>query len=180
MSEKEEAGIEKSTEPSESSGKTGDLGKPSETGNSTASAGSTYQGSADTLVKRRPRLESSLAALQYINSIARDNYVHLRVSDRLTSITLLLAAILAVLSLVFHPLAGIRLPLVILCDVLVGVMILLYLTNRLGILIILSPREALLTWQLIVVSCVFGIFLTINIGLFVAVLVLSPTFFTSF
>jgi hypothetical protein len=181
MSEKEEAGIEKSTEPSESGGKTEDLGKPSESGKSTPSAaGPIYVDTADTLVKRRPRLASSLAALQYISSISRDNYVHLRVSDRLTSVTLLLASILAVLSLVFHPLAKIRLPLAILCDVLVGIMILLYLTNRLGILIILSPREALLTWQLIVVSCVFGIFLAVNIGLFVAILVLSPTLFTSF
>jgi hypothetical protein len=87
---------------------------------------------------------------------------------------------MAVLSLVFQPLARIRLPLAILCDLLVGIMIFLYLTNRLGILIILSPREALLSWQLIVVSCVFGIFLTVNIGLFVAILVLSPTLFPSF
>lgn len=174
MSEKEEAAMGKANDPQE--GKGGELGKPAEKGVAAVAA---PEESFDPMVKRRSRLKSSWAALQYVGSISKDNYVRLRVSDRATSVALLLASILAVVSVVFQPLARIRLPLAFLCDALVGIMILLYLLNRLGILIVLSPREALLTWQLIVVSCVFGIFLTVNIGVFIAILVLNPTLFTT-
>jgi hypothetical protein len=180
MSEKEEAATGESKEGQGSLGDLEDLGKPADSSTATfTEPDSLPPDISDTLVKRRSRLSTSWAALQYVGSISRDNYVRLRVSDRLTSVSLLLATILALISLVFHPLARIRLPLAFICDALVGVMILLYLLNRLGILVILSPREALLTWQLIVVSCVFGIFLTVNIGLFIAILVLNPTLFTT-
>jgi len=130
----------------------------------------------DSLIKRRSRLESSQEAFQYVSSISKDNYVRLRLSDRLTSIALVAAAILAILSIVVHPLAILRLPLILLCDGLVGTMLVLYLLNRFGILIALTPRQALLTWQMIVVSCVVGIYVTINLAALVAGLVLSPSF----
>lgn len=178
MSEKEEAATGKSKEPPESSSSSGNLGKSGESTAATAVEAEAYDSqSENTLVQRSSPLASSWAALQYVGSISRDNYVRLRVSDRLTSVALLLASILAVLSIVFHPLEKMRLPLAIICDALVGVMIFLYLMNRLGILIVLSPREALLTWQLIVVACVFGIFLTLNIGMLIALLVLKFTAF---
>jgi hypothetical protein len=180
MSEKEEAVTGISKEALENSGTPGELGKPADSGAATALGEDSREAQSTTLVERSSPLASSWAALQYVSSISRDNYVRLRVSDRVTSVALLLASIMAVLSVVFHPLARIRLPLAITCDFLVGVMILLYLINRLGILIVLSPREALLTWQLIVVACVFGIFITVNIGMFIAILVLNPTLFTSF
>jgi hypothetical protein len=182
MSEKEEASLEASQESMESGGSPSEsLKHPSDSlAPPLSPTAAPRDDGLDPIIKRRSRLQSSWAALRYIQGISRDNYVRLRVSDRLTSVALLLAAILAILSLVFHPLEHIRLPLAFLCDGLVGAMLVLYLLNRFGILIVLSPRQALLTWQMIVVSCVVGIFLTVNVGVFIAILVLNPTLLTSF
>jgi hypothetical protein len=127
--------------------------------------------SAEFPVKRKSRWASSLLALQYVSSISKDNFVRLRVSDRVTSIFLLLAVIAAVLSLVLRPLSDIRIPVACLCDALVGIMLLLYMANRFGVLTTLPPRQALLAWELILVSCIVGIFLTVNFFILVAVLV---------
>jgi hypothetical protein len=124
-------------------------------------------------IKRKSRWITTLLALQYVTSISKDNYVRLRVSDRVTSIALLLAVILAVSSLVFRPLADVRTPLALLCDALVGAMLLFYMANRLGVLTTLPPRQALLAWELILVSCIVGIFLTVNFFIFVAMMVSS-------
>lgn len=125
---------------------------------------------------RRSRWESSFAAVRYINSLGRDEEVKVRDSDRATTIFLLLASILTVLSLVIKPFAGMRLQFVLVCDVLVGVMLIFYLANRFGIINTLTPRQALLTWQLIVGSAFLGIFMTINLAVVIGMLIAnSPT-----
>jgi len=125
---------------------------------------------------RRSRWESSFAAVRYINSLGRDEEVKVRDSDRATTIFLLLASILTVLSLVIKPFAGMRLQFVLICDVLVGVMLIFYLANRFGIINTLTPRQALLTWQLIMGSAFFGIFMTINLAVVIGMLIAnSPT-----
>ena len=128
------------------------------------------------IAMRRSRWESSFAAVRYINSLGRDEEVKVRDSDRATTIFLLLASILTVLSLVIKPFAGMRLQFVLICDVLVGVMLIFYLANRFGIINTLTPRQALLTWQLIVGSAFFGIFMTINLAVVIGMLIAnSPT-----
>ncbi|MCC6978570.1 MAG: hypothetical protein IT343_09620 [Candidatus Melainabacteria bacterium] len=128
------------------------------------------------IAMRRSRWESSFAAVRYINSLGRDEEVKVRDSDRATTIFLLLASILTVLSLVIKPFAGMRLQFVLICDVLVGVMLIFYLANRFGIINTLTPRQALLTWQLIVGSAFLGIFMTINLAVVIGMLIAnSPT-----
>ncbi|MCC7528061.1 MAG: hypothetical protein IT342_06045 [Candidatus Melainabacteria bacterium] len=124
---------------------------------------------------RRSRWESSFAAIRYINSLGRDEEVKVRDSDRATTIFLLLASILTVLSLVIKPLAGMRLQFVLICDALVGVMLIFYLANRFGIVNTLTPRQALLTWQLIVGSAFLGIFMTINLAVVIGMVIANTS-----
>lgn len=123
------------------------------------------------IAMRRSRWESSFAAVRYINSLGRDEEVKVRDSDRATTIFLLLASILTVLSLVIKPFAGMRLQFVLICDLLVGVMLIFYLANRFGIINTLTPRQALLTWQLIMGSAFLGIFMTINLAVVIGMLI---------
>ncbi|HEY9778498.1 MAG TPA: hypothetical protein V6C81_32370 [Planktothrix sp.] len=134
----------------------------------TTSAAPSEEGS---IVQRRSRWYSSLAALKYISSLSRDDDVKVRDSDRATSISLLIASVLTVLSLLFPPLAPHRLALVLICDALVGLMLLFYVANRFGILNTFSPRQALLSWQLMMGAGFLGIFATINLAVAIALIV---------
>lgn len=127
------------------------------------------------IAMRRSRWESSFAALRYINSLGREEEVKVRDSDRATTIFLLLASILTVLSLVIKPFAGMRLHFVLVCDALVGVMLVFYLANRFGIINTLTPRQALLTWQLIMGSAFLGIFMTINLAVVIGLLIANTS-----
>jgi hypothetical protein len=131
----------------------------------------TLKMSADDITKRRSRWASSLASLRYIDSVSRDNEVTVRDTDRATGIWLLIICLITLLSLVVPQLASHRIPFVFACDSLVGVSLLLYVANRFGIVTTLTPRQALLTWQLMLGSSLLGIFLAINLGLLIAVLV---------
>jgi hypothetical protein len=127
-----------------------------------------YSNPGGGIVQRRSRWYSSLAALRYVNSLSKDDDVRVRDSDRATSISLLIGAIFTVISLIVPQLAPHRVPLVLACDALVGVMLLFYVANRFGILNTLSPRQALLTWQLLIGATFLGIFMTINFALIIA------------
>lgn len=127
-----------------------------------------YSNPGGGIVQRRSRWYSSLAALRYVNSLSKDDDVKVRDSDRATSISLLIGAICTIVSLVVPQLAPHRVPLVLACDALVGVMLLFYVANRFGILNTLSPRQALLTWQLLMGATFLGIFMTINFALIIA------------
>ncbi|MBC7996662.1 MAG: hypothetical protein IAF58_01895 [Leptolyngbya sp.] len=124
---------------------------------------------------RRSRWESSSAALRYINSLGRDQEVKVRDSDRATTIFLLLATILTVLSLAIKPFAGMRLQFVLVCDLLVGVMLVFYVANRFGIINTLTPRQALLTWQLIMGAALFGIFMAVNLAVVIGLLLANTS-----
>jgi hypothetical protein len=142
---------------------------------------------ADEMIKRRSRWQSSLAALRYVSSVSQDNEVKLRDSDRATSIWLLVVCMFALLSVVLPQLASPdqppavygallwmasqRIPLVLTADALVGFGLVLYVTNRFGIVTTLTPRQALLTWHLMLGSSLLGIFLAINLALLCWVLV---------
>jgi hypothetical protein len=141
----------------------------------TAPAPADERSADEGIVQRRSRWYSSLAALRYISGLSRDDDVKVRDSDRATSISLLIASILTVLSLLFPPLAPHRLALVLVCDALVGLMLLFYVANRFGIINTLSPRQALLAWQLMMGAGVLGIFATINLAVAIALIVAQTT-----
>ncbi len=142
---------------------------------------------AEDMIKRRSRWQSSLAALRYVSSVSQDNEVKLRDSDRATSIWLLVVCMFALLCVVLPQLASPdqppalygalqwmasqRIPLVLTADALVGFGLVLYVTNRFGIVTTLTPRQALLTWHLMLGSSLLGIFLAINLALLCWVLV---------
>ncbi len=128
---------------------------------------------AEEMVKRRSRWQSSLAAWRYVNSVTRDNEVKVRDTDRATSAALLIVCIAALATLVvpFDWLAQHRVPFVLASDVLVGVALLMHVANRFGIVTTLTPRQALLTWQLMLGSSLLGIFLAVNLGIIIALVV---------
>jgi hypothetical protein len=130
-----------------------------------------YVQGSGSLVQRRSRWYSSLAALRYVTSLSRDDDVRVRDSDRATSIFLAISMVLTFLSLVVPQLAQHRVAFILVCDALVGVMLMFYVANRFGILNTLSPRQALLTWQLLMGASFLGIFLTLNLALVVALVV---------
>ena len=141
---------------------------------------------AEEMVKRRSRWQSSLAALRYVSSVSRDDEVKLRDTDRATSLWLLIVCLLAVLCLVlpqfaqtapgplgwlFGFMAVQRMPLILAADVLIGIALLMYVANRFGIVTTLTPRQALLTWQLMLGSSLLGIFLAVNLGAIICLVV---------
>ena len=165
VTEKPELVVGADSKPPEASQKSGsDLDRTDTVGPGNPS----YSNPGGGIVQRRSRWYSSLAALRYVNSLSKDDDVRVRDSDRATSISLLIGAIFTVVSLVVPQLAPHRVPLVLVCDALVGVMLLFYVANRFGILNTLSPRQALLTWQLLMGATFLGIFMTINFALVIA------------
>lgn len=124
--------------------------------------------SSDDIIKRRSRWESSLAALRYVSSVARDADVKTRDSDKATSVALLITCVVALISIAVPFLAPWRLGLVGAADALVGIGLLTYVANRFGIVTTFTPRQAILTWQLMLGASLLGIFLAMNLGLVIA------------
>ncbi|MBZ0188137.1 MAG: hypothetical protein K8F91_17950 [Candidatus Obscuribacterales bacterium] len=130
---------------------------------------------AEGIFKRRKILTACVESLNYVQSISQDEGVKVRDSDRATSLTLLICSLLTVAAMLFEPLAPHRLPLLLTCDLLIGVTIFAYLGHRFGILTTFSPRQALLAWQLMLGSTFFGIFITINLALLLGIIVVALT-----
>jgi len=126
---------------------------------------------AEDMVKRRSRWQSSMAAIRYVSSVSRDNEVKIRDTDRATSICLLIVVFVALLSLTVPILAAQRVPMVIAVDVLVGLSLLYYVANRLGIVTTFTPRQALLSWQLMLGSSLVGIYMAINLAVIIGLAV---------
>ncbi len=123
--------------------------------------------------KRRSVIRACVDSWQYVNSISHDEAVTVRDSDRATSIFLMIMSIATVLMMIFEPLAPQRLPFLVICDALIGSMILSYIANRFGILGTFTPRQALLAWQLMMGATFFGVFLTINLALILGMAVVA-------
>jgi len=117
--------------------------------------------------QRRSRWETSGKALKYLGSISRDDGLKIRDTDRATSIALLTATILIVISPWVTPLGSVRPVLVVVCDILVGAMMFFYIANRFGILNTFTPRQALLTWQLMLVFAYVGVYIAINMAVII-------------
>jgi len=129
------------------------------------------------VLKRRKLFRACLDSFRYVNSISQDEAVKVRDSDRATSIWLMIVSIFTVLAMLFEPLAPHRMPLLVACDVLIGISILYYIANRFGIIGTFNPRQALLAWQLMMGATFFGIFLTINLALILGLVaaLMGPT-----
>lgn len=125
--------------------------------------------------KRRSLFKASMESFKYVSSISQDEAVKVRDSDRATSIALLITSIATVAAMVIKQAAAHRIPLLIACDVLIGASILIYLGNRFGILTTFNPRQALLSWQLMMGAAFLGIFLTINLALILGTFVMQTT-----
>jgi hypothetical protein len=125
--------------------------------------------SADSVINRRSRWLSSLSALRYVGSVAKDEDIKVRDSDRATAIALLICCFAALACLLIPQLETHRIGFVLAADALVGLSLLMYVANRFGIVTTFAPRQALLTWQLMLGSSLLGIFMTINLALLLAV-----------
>ncbi len=148
----------------------GEEDKP--TGQETPSRGTdSLKTSADSVVNRRSRWMSSFLALRYVESVSKDDDIKVRDSDRATSIALLVCCFAALACLLIPQLETHRIDFVLAADALVGIALLMYVANRFGIVTTFLPRQALLTFQLMMGSGLLGIFLTINLALFLAVII---------
>ncbi len=120
------------------------------------------------VINRRTRWGSSLAALRYVSSVQKDEEIKVRDSDKITAISLLFCCAAALVCLIVRGFEAYQVPLVVAADVLVGLSLLMYAANRFGIVTTFLPRQALLTWQLMLSSSLLGIFVTINLALIIA------------
>lgn len=116
-------------------------------------------------IQRRSQWRSSLDALAYINHLSRQPQLKIRDTDRTTGLAVLLASIATILCLLLHQLSGVSLQLTLLCDFFLGISLIIYVFNRLGILTGMTPRQAMLAWQLIKAFCFVGVFVTVNLAL---------------
>ena len=145
--------------------------KSTEQPNEPANEAQAVKLSVESVINRRSRWASSLAALRYVSSVARDNEVKVRDSDKATTIALLVCCVFALVALIVPQLQTHRFGFVLASDVLVGISLLMYVANRFGIVTTFRPRQALLTWQLMLGSGLLGIFLTINLAIILAELI---------
>jgi len=134
-------------------------------------SGDANKAPVDSVINRRSRWISAFSALRYVNSVSRDEEIKTRDSDRATSIALLVCCVAALICLLVPSLEAHRVGFVVAADLLVGLALLMYVANRFGVVTTFQPRQALLTWQLMLGSSLLGIFLTINLALILAVFV---------
>ena len=120
------------------------------------------------VINRRTRWNSSLAALRYVSNVQKDEEIKVRDSDKATAISLLFCCAGALVCLLVPGLEVHRVTFVLAADGLVGLSLLMYVANRFGIVTTFLPRQALLTWQLMLGSSLLGIFVTINLALAIA------------
>ncbi|HEY9714624.1 MAG TPA: hypothetical protein V6C72_14245 [Chroococcales cyanobacterium] len=108
---------------------------------------------------RRPILESASAAVDYIDGARKDTKVSLRDFDRRTNM-LMGSALLFLIVPLFWP----TIPSAWLWvgDGIFGIIILVFLSSRFGLLRTLSPRQAILVWEMIIGSAILGAFLAVN------------------
>ncbi len=116
---------------------------------------------------RRSSWSSSTEAIGKLFRVAASKDLQLRESDRTTSILLLLA-LLAVASLI--PFPGARNAILIVVDVIFGLIIGLYLGNRLGLLTTFTDRQTAIVAQIIIGFVALSVFLVFNSIAFVGVI----------
>jgi hypothetical protein len=116
------------------------------------------------LKKRRSVFASTCTSLKYIGSLPRKQY---RQSDRFSDL-LVLVCLLCALMLIILPPPLVRPPIVAVADLVFLAAIIFFIMNRIGILITLSERQAVLVWDIVVGSLLLGILLSFNAMYFIA------------
>lgn len=102
---------------------------------------------------RRGGLRNVMAAIKHINEASVTESVRQRISDYVT-IGLVVICIMSLVAAVALPVAaGLKL-LPLLLTILAVV---LYMINRLGIIVSLSARQALIVWQIVIASFWLGV-----------------------
>lgn len=102
---------------------------------------------------RRGGFRNVVAAIQHINEASVTESVKQRISDYVT-IGLVVVCILSLVAAVALPVpAGLKLlPLLLTIGAVV-----LYMINRLGIIVSLTPRQALIVWQIVIAAFWLGV-----------------------
>jgi hypothetical protein len=114
--------------------------------------------SAEGLSRRRSLLTSTYSSLQYICSLPRKQF---RSSDKVSDLLVLVCLLFAVI-LILLPSSLLQPTIVILADGVFLAVIVFFIMSRLGILITLSERQAVLVWDIVVGSLLLGILLSFN------------------
>jgi hypothetical protein len=125
------------------------------------------------IAQRRSSWEASLAAVSYINSVTKQPQFNIRQSDKITALSLILATLATVLCLLLHKPTGLSMQLMAMCDFFLGVSLVIYVCNRLGIITSLHPRQASLIWQLMKAFAFVGVFITFNLAIALSLILSS-------
>lgn len=114
--------------------------------------------------KRISHLAACFESLAHVRRAAADKAISIRETDK-QSVRLLRGAVLVALVFLFLPLAGLA-KYAIFCLVAADTSFLfalvIYIVGRFGILRVMSPRHALVCWQLMVGTSLFAVALAIN------------------
>ena len=124
--------------------------------------------------KRIGPLAACLESLAHVRKAAADKAVSIRETDK-QSVRLLRGSVLAALIFLFLPLAGLS-KYAIICLTVADSFFLLalafYIVGRFGILRVMSPRHALVCWQLMIGTSLFAMALALN-AVFLILIVLA-------
>jgi hypothetical protein len=120
--------------------------------------------------RRQSAWASSYDALNYVLGIERTK---LRTADKTTDILLGLA-IMSVVLLSFAPSETWQVPLAFGCDIVCLAVVLAFMGNRMGILKTLSPKQAVLVWDIIMGALILGVLVAVNSMLFIKTLLHVP------
>jgi hypothetical protein len=124
-------------------------------------------------VRRRASWKSSFSAVNYIFTVLTDKTVRLRNTDRATTIALVVGTFFVLISACITPFGILQGNAVGMCDLFAGVILVLFIVNRFGIINTLPRRQALLIWQLLLVFAYLGIYVTVNAAVLIAYIISS-------
>lgn len=114
--------------------------------------------------KRIGQFAACLESLAHVRKAAADKAISIRETDK-QSVRLLRGSVLVALIFLFLPLAGLS-KYAIICltaaDSFFLLALVIYIVGRFGILRVMSPRHALVCWQLMVGTSLFAMALAIN------------------
>lgn len=114
--------------------------------------------------KRIGQFAACIESLAHVRKAAADKAISIRETDK-QSVRLLRGSVLVALIFLFLPLAGLS-KYAIICltaaDSFFLLALVIYIVGRFGILRVMSPRHALVCWQLMVGTSLFAMALAIN------------------
>lgn len=116
-------------------------------------------GDSGGLIRRRSPWAGTYESIKYISGLSRSKF---RSSDKITEV-LAAVSLLGLGLLIFMPSTFLRLPLALFCDTIFSICVIFFITNRLGIMTSLSERQAILVWDVILVSLLLGALIAVNV-----------------